>query len=517
MARQSRDGRGRWIAALALGALALGGGLAGGARAAEVTDQQAATLETQLRAWLASVFGPHLPLGERPIHLAARGDHFALEVPISGPVGGTMAIVQGGPVTASLLPLEGGRWGVEKLSFPSPLRIAVAGGIDGVWTATVQEQEQHGVVDPSFATTSVWDGTLHGYQSLWRGAEGEHKTDAANVVAHGAWQPVTGGRVDFSHESTSDLITMTSTNRTNVVASFSAARMHLTARADGLAPDRLPPIAQAAVLVASQSLAALAELEAGAPEHSEAAWEAKAEALLMEPQTHAALEAALEAFGELLGGASEAATLENVHVHAVPEGGPPVDAAFRKLAIGLGLSAPAGRLRLQTHFAFDSFESASLPPGKLREYLPRHIAFSPRIGGLPAQAVMSLLRVALKSNGQDPQLEEQANALLENGPLAVGMDDFTADFGPATLAAGGEMRVTGPSRVAGEAHIAVRGLDRLLRDVTADPDLQQAAPVLIFLKGIGQQDGPETVWNLAYSDGHLIVNGTDMTQMMGGK
>ena len=44
-----------------------------------------------------------------------------------------------------------------------------------------------------------------------------------------------------------------------------------------------------------------------------------------------------------------------------------------------------------------------------------------------------------------------------------------------------------------------------------------AAPVLIFLKGIAKQEGNESVWSITYADKKVMVNDTDLSDLMPSK
>ena len=89
--------------------------------AAEIDDDSATKLEQSLNGWLAGLLGPAVDLGERPVHVAASDDHFALEIPIGRSFGDLGAGIDAGPVTASVRPIDGARWAIDKLAMPSPL------------------------------------------------------------------------------------------------------------------------------------------------------------------------------------------------------------------------------------------------------------------------------------------------------------------------------------------------------------------------------------------------------------
>jgi hypothetical protein len=277
------------------------------------------------------------------------------------------------------------------------------------------------------------------------------------------------------------------------IVSFSAAHSRIAVRLDGLAPERLP-----AFLHAALGMAPLVMTAAGP--HDE-----------MTPELRAALLAALDAAPGLLDGFDETVTMEDVHVHA-----PGLNAAMRKLTLGAGAAAPDGRLRLRLRFAVDGLDSPAAPAGPLHDYMPHHIALTPRLSGVPAGPLLSLLRTAIASAGNDPALPAEAATLLREGPFAVGLDELAADFGPAMFTASGEIQVTGAGQVTGQAHIRATGLDALIKEARTAPSLRQVLPTLIFLKGMGEPKGDATVWDVSYADGRIAVNGTDMTQLLSG-
>jgi hypothetical protein len=481
------------------GALALGIAVLLGAARAQAAD--AGTLETELHDWLGSLLGPNAGLGQRPVRLTPQDGHFALEVPISGAVGRTAIVLDGPPLTATARGLDGGRWALDDIRLPSPLRVTLPGPHGAsIGTITMQEQEQHAVVDPRLATTSTWDGRIGGYATRWRGPDGDRHSEAAHLHTHIAWQPAGGGRLDVTETASSDLISSSTRVEQVGVVSFSAGHAQVEAHIDRLAPGQVPLLLRAMLdLMPTLMTAASSAAAAPATHH-------------LTPEARAALATALDAAGDLLSGFGEQVRLQNVHVHA-----PTFDAAMRSVEFGASGAAPEGRLRLRLHLAMDGFDSGALPDGPLHDYLPRHIAFTPRLSGLAADRVLALLRKVVASDGNDPALAGEAQALMWEGPLAIGLDELAADFGPAVLSASGEVRIAGPDQVTGQARIRMTGLEALIHDMQALPMLQQALPVLIFLKGIGAPEAGATVWNVAYADGRVTVNGTDLSQMMPGK
>jgi hypothetical protein len=501
---------------IGVGLLAAGVVAAPAARADDTTSEQAQQLEQQLHDWLAALLGPHVAIGEHPVHFAPEEDHFRLDIPVAGPLGGTGVTVEAEPISAVVKPLDGGRWAIDEIHSPSPLKVtfAMAGADATTVTATIDEQDQHAVLDPSLASASSWDATLKGYDSVAQGANNTRRaTHIGQIVAHLAGNPVTDGRIDLLEDVDTTLLTSDSDMPNVGKVLFSAERMHVVAHIDSVAPDRVTTILHTVFELVPEAMAKAAARRA-AGEAKDAPADATADKAAdgkMTPEQHASLRAGLVALTELTSGVGEQITMENLHLTM-----PGHEGHAAKAMVGLGGDAPDGKLAMRMSFSLDGLDSPEIPAGIFRDYLPRHIAFAPRIGGIPAADVKDLLLRAVDSEGNDPALKADSEALLQKGPLLIGLDDVSLDAGPATLAANGEVQITGRDQYAGQAHIAVTGFDALMRQVGAVPELKQAGPILIFLKGIGQQNGDTIVWDINYADKKLLVNGNDMSQLIPG-
>jgi hypothetical protein len=467
--------------------------------AARADAPEAAALESDLRDWLLALLGPQAGLGARPVQVVAQGDAFALTVPVAGPLAQTPLTLAGPPATATLRRLDGGRWALDDIRLPTPLRVTVPGRAgESVWTATTQDQDQHAVLDPTLTTTSTWDGTVGGYATAWHGPEGERQTEAAHVRSHLVWQPAGGGRVDLAETASSDLLASNARMARAGLVSFSAARSQLALHIDGLAPDRL-----AALLHAVLAGAATADAAPPAPPGHRRLSPAQLQVLL----------AALDAAGGLLGGFGEQVRLADVHL-----AGNGLDMALRAAEFGLSAAAPDGRLRLRLHVALDGIDSGRLPQGPLRAFVPRRLALTPRLSGISLARVTALLRDAVE-DPDNPMLTAEAAALAQDGPLTLGLDDLALDLGQTRFTASGEVQVAAGSGggMSGQARISATGLDALIHDVQAVPQMQPLLPTLLFLKGLGEIAGEATVWNVEVADGHVRVNGTDLGGLLPGR
>jgi hypothetical protein len=48
------------------------------------------------------------------------------------------------------------------------------------------------------------------------------------------------------------------------------------------------------------------------------------------------------------------------------------------------------------------------------------------------------------------------------------------------------------------------------------PELKPALPILIMMKGLGQQEGNSTTWRITYSGNKIMVNDNDLSSMLPG-
>jgi hypothetical protein len=170
-------------------------------------------------------------------------------------------------------------------------------------------------------------------------------------------------------------------------------------------------------------------------------------------------------------------------------------------------------LNASLHLAVEGIDSPLIPPGPLRDYLPRRIALTPRLSGVPADDLVALLLRGIDGDDHD-SLQAEAIGLLAKGPLKAGLDDVVLDIGAAVLKANGTVTIAAPDDIKGSARIDATGLDTLIHNANTVPELRGATPFLIMMKGIGEQKGSTTTWNITYADGHTEVNGTDLSALV---
>jgi len=464
---------------------------------ADTTADGAAALQAQIRAWVAGLTGPAVDLGSHAVRVTPAGDAYRFELPLTGPVGNTGWVITGEPITAIAKPLDKGAWTITSIQLPTPLRVDRTEAPDGKpysWMLALAGQQVHGQFDPTLATGSRFEGTLRGYSSLSQTAAGTHSSHYDRYVWNGSWVPAGDGRVTVSNQVQGHNLTVfidAAARNRSITATVGTIRS--SGRIERLSFERLGAIVRTVsglVPTATQAASTAAVPNSIAPDD------------------RTRLHDLVAALRDLLGGVQAQTKLERIRVDVGGQRG-----TLASLTIGSHAAAPGGMLNASFNLAVEGFDSPLVPQGPLHDYLPRRIALTPRVSGVPADDLMSLLDRAIDGADKD-SLQAEALGLLAKGPLKIGLEDVAIDLGAATLKANGSVTIAAVDDIKGSARIDAVGLDTLIHSANTVPQLASAAPFLIMLKGIGEQKGDTTTWNVTYADGHTEVNGTDLSALM---
>jgi hypothetical protein len=469
--------------------------LAAGPARADSPAEAADALQQQIRAWVADLAGPAVDFGSHAVTVTPDGEGFRFELPLAGPVGSKGLRIAGDPVTATAKPLDGGRWAIQSLTLPSPLSLEWRPAPDASgprWTMQMAEQQASGVFDPSLATGSSFDMTVRGYSSFRHSERGTQSTTLYHYAGHAGWQPAGEGRVDAAGSGEAENLVVSAAQPSGRKVTFTAASARSSWRLQRVSFERLGAAVRSIGRLLPSAMRAADK--AAAPDS-------------LTPEDRARLHDLVLALSFLLDGMEQQVTLEKVRLEA---GG--IRGTLDRLSLGEQAAAPGGMLDASLHLSMQGIDSPQIPDA-LRDYVPRRLAFTPHISGVPAHDLIDLLLRAIESEHPEAVLQE-ASGLLGKGPLKAGVDDVALDLGPATLKGKGTMSIAAPDDIKGNAQLAATGLDALIGRAGKVPALQGSVPFLILLKGIGEQHGDEVVWNISYADGHTTVNGTDLATLM---
>ena len=473
------------------------------ARAADISAAQAEALQVQVQSWLQGVLGPDTRLTGRTVQVRPKGDHYRIELPLGTPRAG-----QPGPVTlsASAWPTDGGRWMFEGPALPSPASFtldmpvpakkgqASGSSIPVEFTVTTGSRDNRGTFDPSFATSSTLTTSSRDVQIRARSALTDQLTKIERTTSASALRPSGASRVDFTGEATIEGYTLTSRSPDAPPTELSAQQMRATGGITSLSRDRAATMIPAVVRLAS-SLAGMPGPGSNAPAARPA----------VDPQL---LRTMLQSLQDL---ASEF-TLNETFDGVVLRSGT-YNAAMNQARIGMGAKSESGLLQAYMDLGLDGLVLPDAVPGAMAELLPRKVALHPVLTGVPTEEVIRWLGAAADAKG-GARLPSAAT-LFRRAGVSAGLDSFALDIGNTSFAGAGKLTALSPDDLAGQAQITASNFDDLIARVNVVPDLAGVLPLFVFAKGVSQTVEGRMVWNLAYRDNKLLVNGTDLSAMMG--
>ena len=471
---------------------------AAGAQAiAPPSDDGAKVVAQNIRDWIAKQFeGTGVDSTGLPLKVVPDGENYRLEIGFGGSYFNNMLTMSDGAFAATVKPVDGGKWQIVSGAMASPLRGEVRdadGAPASVAEIAIGKQDLTGSFDPSLASPSTFVTTILGYTVTTRAASGVQKSVAEKLSGRSEWEPTGPGRVTVQGDTVMEKYSSVSPMAGGGELKVSIDRMSGATRMENLDIANLGGLMRTAF-----TLGAATKKGDGAANAAKTA-EQKTMALAMLAQVASLLDA-MEA--------------EYTYDGIAIDGGVFMG-SLRQFGFGLALGADGGKAGMKLRLSAEGLESPMIPDGPIKEFVPHRLTLTPSIGGVPKDVLVAYLKRAIETDGDE--MAGEGMALLAQNPVVVGLDDLLLDVGPMRLKGVGAVQVSSPEEIAGEAEIRASGLDAMIRRVNTVPDFKGAAPVLIFLKGIGKQEGNETVWKIVYADKRLMVNDTDMSDLMPSK
>ena len=456
-----------------------------------LTAEQTESLTRALRLWgIGSV------ASAADFTVSPADGHYDLRIPVRAPgsAPSETGAMDSGPITASVSPGADGRWDFADVTYPSPLRMAGPPGRDGTRgdvVVTAQTQTGHATVDPTLAHNSSFASTATGLRTLTSG-----KTPVAITAARASsqmeWVPASPGRVDIASAMRFDAVlgwtgaTQGAPPPAGSKDSAGARSVTVLFQAGNADPGRLSELARRARAYAAGPLPSRGE-KLSASQRAE---------------LHALLRLVLDAARD----ATFSATADGV---AVASGDHPFN--LDRVSMRGAAGAPNGKADIHWRLDLAGLALPDMPPGALRDLLPHHVVVAPFVTGATVADVAAIGDEIIDGRGIHDDVAGDAQGRLGTSPVTAGIEELSFDLGPAQLDAKGHVTASGPSSLDGRADIEATGLDALLRRASGDRLLKRMVPVVIFLKGIGQQEGEKTVWHVVFRGGKLTVNGTDIS------
>ena len=456
----------------------------------------ARALAGSLREWLARQLAGIADTANLPLVLVAEDDTYRLEVPLGGAYADGNVVIAPAALTATVRPLEAGRWAIVSGAMPAVLEADLrntSGGAPARMTLSIESQQNSGTLDPTLASRSDFHTVISGYATEMKTAAGTQSSRIASITGRSEWLPSGPGRVTIQGDSMLEGYATASPLPGGAEAKVTIDRLTGTTRIENFNIEGFPDLLRTAFALGTAAKAG--KPESAAPRASS-------------PEEKAAT---LKLIGQLVG-MLDALDANYAYDNIKVDGGALFSGSLRRFGMGFSLGAPDGRTDARLKLSLEGLESPMIPPGPWVEFIPHQVGFTTRAGGVPKEALLALLRRAVETDAKG--IDADALALIAAYPVRLAIEDLLIDLGPLRLKGEGSMDVSNLADATGEAELRATGLDALIRRANAIPELKLAAPVLIFLKGIGRQDGNEVVWNISYDAGRVMVNDTDLSDLM---
>lgn len=489
-----------WLRAAVLAApmaIALLGPLPAAAQAPDLPSAEGArAIGEAVREWLGRQLAGIVDVAALPLRVVAEGESYRLEVPLGGSYADGNVVIAEAAAAVTVKPLEAGRWAILGGALPVRLEVDLkntSGGAPGRMVLALETQETTGTLDPTLASRSDFVTTVTGYTTEMTTATGVQSSRIAKLTGRSEWLPSGPGRVTVQGDSVLEGYATTSALPGGTQAKVTIDRLGGATRIENFNMAGFSELLRTAFALGTAAKAG--RVEGSAPKS--ASPEEKATALKLIGQ-----------FVGMLDAIETDYSYDNIKV----DGGALFSGSLRRFGMGVSLGAPDGRADARVKLSLEGLESPMIPPGPWMEFIPHKLTLTPRAGGVPKEALLALLRRAVETEGKG--MDGEAMALIAAYPVTLAIEDLLVDLGPLRLKGEGSLEVPNLADAAGEAELRATGLDALIRRANAIPELKMAAPVLIFLKGIGKQVGSEVVWNITYEGGRVTVNDTDLSDLM---
>ena len=473
--------------------------------AAEVTTAQAKALETQMRGWLRSMLGPDTQPAGRTVQVKPEGDHYSIELPL-----GTPRATQPSPVTlsASAQQTEDGRWTFEGPILPSPTSFtldvpaptrqgqkAPGPNMPVEFTITTASGDSRGTFDPSFASPSTFSSSSRDVQIKARSAMLNQLTKIERSETASTLRPTGAGQVDYAGDATIEGYTVLSRSQDNLPFELSAQQIRVTSGITSLSRAQATMMLPAVVRLAKGVLA-------GPPV-------AGGDAVMAYPSIDPQLmRTILQSLQDLASEFTLSETLDGVAVRSENRNG-----AAGQVRIGMGIKSEGGLLQAYMDLGLDGLVLPDMAHGAMAELLPRKVALRPVLTGVPtAELIRWFGAMGDRTSSVSPP--GFATLLLRDG-VSTGLDSFAIDIGNTSFAGTGRLTAVSPDDVIVQAQITATNFDDVIARVNAVPELASVLPLFVFAKGVSRTVESRLVWNVAYRDNKLLVNGTDLSAMTG--
>ena len=360
-------------------------------------------------------------------------------------------------------------------------------------TPSLSGEDSRGTYDPSFATPSTFTSTGRDIQVRAQSTSVDQLTKIGQSFSTSTLRPSGIDQTDFIGENTTEGYASVSRSQDGQPTEFSAQRAQGAIEISALPRGRAATMLPAVIRIASSFLVATPNFGA-----------APASSAMVDPQL---LRTILQSLHGLASGFAMDQTFDGVAMRSGTHGG-----AASQFRIGMKAKSDGRLLQASMDLGLDGLVLSDPALGAMADLLPTKVALRPVLTGVSTEEALRWLDAVGDEKGARPS---GFATLFQHVGVSAGLESFAIDVGGADFAGTGKLTTVSDGDLAGQAQITVSNFDDLIARVNAVPELAGVLPAFIFAKGVSLTVEGRLVWNLAYRDNKLLVNGTDLSAMTG--
>ena len=449
------------------------------------TDQAASLLDA-----LALISGRLLVPPLAAPEVTHDGDKFHVHIPLPKLSSPPNAAIE---VTAN--PIGSGVWDITDLTLPPAGALTVPGTNGKPSTSlrySIGQQTVHGRIDPTLAIPSPYAMAFSDIAFHVDNPESPTDLSIGQLTGEGTITGDGGGRMTTRSHGRADNWHITVTTKTGEPFVATLRSVDATSGIDGLDRARADHLRE--LLRSIQETQKATPHEPGQPHP-------------MTPATREKLLAMLDASTGLLSGMKVEETFQGLHFQAADDN----TGDIGEMRFAMASEATADKIAAHLDIGLKDMAFTAVPP-QFVQYVPHRVDINTAISGIPAEALRHVIREAMAEGSDPAALQTEAIALLNQPGAHAGIDALLIESGPLLVQGTAQVKALPDGTAGADVHLTARGLDKMLALIQGDPKAQQIIPMLFMAKGLGKADGDTMVWDIAFADGVVTVNGVPMGQ-----
>jgi hypothetical protein len=430
--------------------------------------------------------------GAEPV-LTPDGDRFRVHIPIP-----KLTAPPNAAIDATAAPV-GSAWDITGLTFPPTGTIVTQAAADkppATLRFTIGQQTSHARIDPTLAVPSPYAMAFSDIAVHIDSPETPGNLTIAQMTLDGTLTGDGGGHMTTRSHGKADNWRFSMADKDGTPVKMSLRSLNVVYDVDGL--DRAK-----AESLREKTRAITATQQANSA--------AAGQLPVVTPAFREQLRTLIDASSGLLSSMKVEETFQGLHFDAAGDNNGDIG------EIRFAMASEAANDKVAAHVDIGVNDVAlTAVPAQFVQYVPRRVSIRTAFSGIPAEKLRELLREATMDGADPDDLQAKAIGLLNAPGAHAGIETLHVESGPLLLEGTARVRALPDGTAGYEMHLTAHGLDAMLALVQADPKAAQITPMLYMAKGMAKPEGDGVVWNIAFADGVLKVNGTPMGQQPGG-